>query len=93
MIGYYFELGYDVLSGSGKGEQKLVPFARYENYNTHQSVDGIIAKNDAFNRSDITVGIGYWFTAAAVVKADYQRLNNAAGGGINQFNAGIGFMF
>jgi hypothetical protein len=93
MIGYYFELGYDVLSGSGKGEQKLVPFARYENYNTHQSVDGIIAKNDAFNRSDITVGIGYWFTAGAVVKADYQRFNNAAGGGINQFNAGIGFMF
>ncbi|KKL50463.1 hypothetical protein LCGC14_2305270, partial [marine sediment metagenome] len=57
------------------------------------SVEGIIAQNDAFNRSDITVGIGYWFTAGAVVKADYQRFSNAAGDGINQFNAGLGFMF
>ena len=93
MLGYYFEAGYDILHGSGAEGQKLVPFARFENYNTHLSVDESIMKNDAYNRTDITFGIGYWFTSGAVVKADYQRFNNASGSGSNQFNMGIGFMF
>ena len=93
MMGYYLETGYDLLSGSSVDGQKLLPFIRYENYNTHLSVDGSVVKNDAYNRTDITVGIGYWFTAGAVVKADFQRFNNGAGAGTNQFNMGIGFMF
>ncbi|MFC2115757.1 hypothetical protein ACFLTU_04740 [Bacteroidota bacterium] len=93
MLGYYLEVGYDLLNGSDKGEQKLIPFIRYENYNTHASVEGNIVKNDAFNRTDITVGIGYWFTAGAAVKADYQRFTNATGTDNNQLNMGIAFMF
>jgi len=93
MLGYYFEAGYDVLHGSGAEGQKLIPFARFENYNTHLSVDENITKNDAYNRTDLTLGIGYWFTSGTVVKADCQRFNNASGTGSNQFNMGIGFMF
>jgi hypothetical protein len=93
MLGYYLELGYDLLHGSGKDEQKLVPFIRYENYNTHQSVEQGTAQNLAYNRTDITVGLGYWFTSKVVVKADYQRFANKADQEANQFNMGIGFMF
>ena len=93
MLGYYAEIGYDLLYGKDKGEQKLVPFIRYENYNTHLSVEPGITQNGAWDRTDITVGLGYWFTAGAVVKADYQNFTNAAGGQAHQFNMGIGFMF
>ncbi|MCK4746047.1 MAG: hypothetical protein KAT15_03390, partial [Bacteroidales bacterium] len=93
MLGYYLEVGYDVLNGFGTGEKKLVPFVRYENYNTHLSVDENLTVNDAYNRTDITLGIGYWFTEGAVVKTDYQRFTDAAGSGKNIFNMGIGFMF
>ena len=93
MMGYYLEVGYDVLNGIGVEGQKLLPFVRYENYNTHMSIDGSVAKNDAYNRKDITVGIGYWFTEGAAVKADYQRFSDATGSVDNFFNMGIAFMF
>ena len=93
MLGYYIEAGYNLLHGSGKGDQKLVPFARYEKYNTHLGVEGPITVNDAYNRTDITLGLGYWFTRGVAVKMDYQRFLNATGNGNNQMNMGIAFMF
>lgn len=93
MLGYYLELSYNILPGSDDKERKLVPFVRYENYNTHLRVEGGISANDTYNRTDITAGLGYWFTSGTVVKADYQRFTNAAGDGEDQINFGIGFMF
>ncbi len=93
MLGYYIEAGLNVLHGSGKGDQKLVPFARYEKYNTHMGVEGPLSINDAYERTDITLGLGYWFTRGVAVKMDYQRFLNAAGDGNNQMNMGIAFMF
>lgn len=93
MLGFYLEAGYNLLHGSGKGDQKLVPFARYEKYNTHAAVEGPLTINDAYNRTDVTLGLGYWFTQGVAVKMDYQRFLNAAGTGQNQMNMGIAFMF
>jgi hypothetical protein len=93
MLGFYLEAGYNVLHGSGSGGKKLVPFARYENYNTHHSTEGGLAGNPAFNRTDLTFGLGYWFTREVAIKADYQRFMNEAGSGTNQLNMGIAFMF
>ncbi|HRX97755.1 MAG TPA: hypothetical protein P5514_12480, partial [Bacteroidales bacterium] len=42
MIGYYFELAYDVLKNTNTKIQ-LIPFARYEYINTHSSVSNEIA--------------------------------------------------
>ena len=94
MLGYYIEAGYDVLRHlNGSAEQKLVPFARFEKYNTHLAVPENTTTNPSNDRTDITVGLGFWFTSGAVVKADYQAFSNAGNQNSGQFNMGIGFMF
>lgn len=98
MKGYYAELGYDVLRLIKKNvKQQLILFGRYENYNTHDEVvdvqPGVSLKNDAYNRTDITLGFGYKIAYGAVLKGDYQILSNAAGGEISQLNFGVGIWF
>ena len=78
MIGYYAELGYNLLDKISE-KQELIAFARYENYNTHAEVetDGGTVLNDEYNRTDITVGLGYEVAKGAMLKADYQFKSNA----------------
>ncbi|WP_205461699.1 hypothetical protein [Mangrovibacterium lignilyticum] len=92
MLGYYLEAGYDILSAKNS-EQKLIPFVRYEKYNTHHKTDGI-AENPAYDRTDFTAGLGWWLTSGAVLKADLQWFDNeAASTKTKQFNLGIGIWF
>lgn len=92
LSGYYAEAGYNLLSGKNS-EQKLVPFCRYERYNTHQKTDGI-AKNQAYDRTELTAGIGWWVASGAVLKADIQWLGNEASDKkTKQLNLGIGIAF
>jgi len=92
MFGYYVEAGYDLLSAQNS-EQKLIPFVRYEKYNTHHDTEGI-AKNLAYDRTDITAGLGWWMARGAVLKADLQWFGNeAASSKTKQFNLGIGIWF
>ena len=94
MDGYYIEAGYDILSFRDNNESKLIVFARYENYNTHSAVDGI-EKNNAYNRTDITAGLGYEVARGAVFKVDYQLFKNAEPtiGDKSQLNFGVGIWF
>lgn len=90
MMGYYLECSYDLLHGK---KQSLMPFVRYESYNTqHKVAEGFTAnaKND---RTDWTFGVSYHLAKGAVVKADYQRMANAAEEKINQLNFGVGVWF
>jgi hypothetical protein len=92
LFGYYLEAGYDLLNKQ-KTEQKLVPFVRYEKYNTHHDVDGI-SKNLAYDRKEITAGIGWWMATGAVLKADLQWFGNEASDDYRkQLNLGIGIWF
>ena len=93
MLGYYLEAGYNIFRHVDIRFDKLVPFLRFERYNTHYSVPGTMAANDAFDRYDLTAGLGFWFTPEAVVKADYQWFFTAADQQAGQLNIGIGFMF
>ncbi|PCI93137.1 MAG: hypothetical protein COB15_16865 [Flavobacteriales bacterium] len=96
MIGYYGELGYDVLSIFKKdAKEKIVLFGRYEAWDTHASVASDMEKNDAYNRSAITTGITYHVAKGAAFKADYQIFNNDAEGSMpsNQFNMGVAVWF
>jgi len=93
MLGYYVEAGYNILHSIEQQRRKLVPFLRYEKYNTHFSVPASMSVNEAYNRMDLTMGLGFWFTDQAVVKTDYQIMRNASGDRNSQINAGIGFMF
>ena len=90
--GYYFEGAYNLLPITN--EQRLYAFARYENYDTHASVDGDLERNDAFNRSDVTTGLSYHISPGVVVKGDYQfRSNNSDADVANRLNFGIGVWF
>ena len=93
MLGYYIEAGYNIFQHADLKFQKLVPFLRFEKYNTHHGVPENMNRNPNYNRTDLTTGLGLWITEGAVVKADYQWFLNEASKQTGQFNMGIGFMF
>lgn len=96
MMGYYGELGYDVLSIFKKNlKQRLVLFGRYEFYDTHNTVEGDLQKNDSYARTDITVGLTYHIANGAALKSDFQiRDNNDKNSDpYNQINFGVAFWF
>jgi hypothetical protein len=92
MTGWYLEAGYDLLHGKKMG---LVPFVRYEHYNTHSSVAGNLVKNDAFNTDEFFAGIGFKPADGVVFKIDYQYKKSRQAGAVaeNIINAGIGINF
>ena len=92
MFGYYGEVGYDVSSLLGM-QKKIVPFVRYSQYNTHQSVDESMMPNKAYDRTVVTAGFSFFLNDAVVIKADYQNFSNALQSQTHQFNSGIGFWF
>lgn len=93
MLGWYLEAGYDLLY-SKDTDQRLVPFVRYEKYNTHSKTEGGLAVNKAYDRTDVTAGIGWWLAPGAVLKADYQFFSNEFDdSNKGQLNLGIGVWF
>jgi hypothetical protein len=94
MLGYYLEVGYNVFKHFKSIKEELVPFVRYEYYNTHQSVDNITIQNNSYKNKLITTGLSYRLNKNAVVKADIQFVKpDSADEFTKTFNAGIGFMF
>lgn len=92
MQGYYLEAAYNLLPLTKK--QQLYAFARYEDYDTNASVSGDLLVNDAYNRSDWTVGLSYKIAPGAIIKADYQFKDDARTTHLaNQLNFGIGVWF
>ncbi len=96
MLGYYGEIGYDVLSIFKKNaKEKVILFGRYEFYDTHDSTPVDTDKNDSYARTDITLGITYKVSNGAAFKADYQLFDNKADGNTpsKQINFGVGVWF
>ncbi|MFY0625681.1 MAG: hypothetical protein JXR07_05275 [Reichenbachiella sp.] len=96
LFGYYVEAGYDVLRlFELKTTKQLILFTRYEVYNTHQETAGELAINDAYNRTDVTLGATLKLTPGAALKADYQFRSDKVEGSdpTNMLNFGIGIWF
>lgn len=94
MMGYYLEAGYNVFRFVSGTKSELIPFLRYENYDTHYATSGTLAKNKAYNNNVITSGLTYKLTKGAVVKVDMQFVKSEAASEYSKvFNAGIGVMF
>lgn len=92
--GWYLEASYDLLHKVESVESGLIPFVRYEQYNTHVSTENPILQNPEFQRSDLTVGLGWRLAAGAMFKADIQRFSNqGTADSKNQFNAGVAVWF
>jgi len=90
MMGYYLEAGYDLLHGK---DQSLVPFVRYENYNTHHKMASGETANKAYDRQDLFFGLSYHLAKGAVVKADYQYSKNGNDDKAYFLNFGVGVWF
>ncbi|HCO86026.1 MAG TPA: hypothetical protein DIT95_21205 [Arenibacter sp.] len=91
--GWYVEGAYNLLPAGN--EQKLFAFARYEKYDTHADTAGSLARNDAYNKTDVTTGLTYHLAPGVVLKGDYQFKSNAVDNSDlqNVLNFGIGVWF
>ncbi|MFZ4726573.1 MAG: hypothetical protein ACOYMD_14145 [Paludibacter sp.] len=94
MMGYYVEVGYNVFRFCSKSKTELVPFVRYENYNTHYATSGTLSKNMAYSNNVITTGLTYKLAKGVVLKADLQFVKSETSTEYSKvFNAGVGVMF
>jgi hypothetical protein len=94
MTGYYFETGYNIFRLLENVDQELIPFIRYEFYNTHNSVDALTTVKPVYKNTIITAGLTFKLTDKSVLKSDLQFSKSAAAGEYSKiFNAGIGIMF
>jgi hypothetical protein len=98
LTGYYAEAGYNLMDGIipsiASETEELIAFARYENYNTHAAVAEGFSINDSYNRTDITIGLGFKVAQGAMFKADYQIKSNAGSDKKSgQFNFGTAIWF
>ena len=93
MEGWYLEGAYNLLPQDK--EQRLFAFVRYETYDTHADTDGALLRNDAYDRTDVTMGLSYHIAPGVVFKGDYQIRDNALSGSNvdNRLNFGLGVWF
>jgi hypothetical protein len=88
--GGYLEAGYDLLESS---QRSLIPFLRWERLNTQAEVIPAVVSSGANDQAWLTLGVNYKPIPNIAVKLDYQKVENRARSGQNQFNASLGFFF
>jgi len=94
LYGWYGEAGYDVLRLLSPGsEWNVVPYVRYERYDTQDEVPAGYAANPANDRTVVTAGAAMYPHPQVVVKLDQQWRSNEAETGQDQFNVAIGYLF
>jgi hypothetical protein len=94
ILGYYIEAGYDIFHSLTDINSTLIPFVRYENYNTHNSVAEGVEQNNAYHREEIVTGIGWKPVAGVAFKADVQFVRPKSEQVFSKvFNMGVGIWF
>jgi hypothetical protein len=91
--GFYVQAGYDVLSRTPYTGQTLMPYIRYEAYNTQHAVPAGFSKDPSKEVRNLTVGVAFYPESRVVFKADFKNVDNEANTGINQVNAAVGYIF
>jgi hypothetical protein len=92
--GWYAEAAYNLFHAIGGIESELIPFFRYERYNTHASVPLNTSYDPSLNRTDITMGLGWKLHEGAMLKIDYQIFQDRGDAeNRHQVNAGIALWF
>ena len=92
LSGYYVEAGYDVLS-LVESRQALIPFARFESYDTQAAVPSGFGRNPANEIETLTLGVNWKPIEQLIFKADWQDVENGAGTGVDQWNLALGYIF
>ena len=74
MMGYYIEASYNIFHAVNSTKHQLIPFVRYENYNTQYGVSDEAIKSETYHREEITAGLGWKPVSNVALKADYQMI-------------------
>lgn len=91
MTGGYLELGVDLLELAGRN-QELVPFVRYEKYDTTAEVaEGAVDPETA--GTDLVVGLTWRPIPQIALKVDHIARSPEAGGDSQVTSVGLGYMF
>ncbi len=98
IFGWYLEAGASVMPDSWKddklAEADIIPFVRYEQYDTQHELPGGASATGEYDRTEITVGANFLLTQNFVVKADVQFASNEEAGSdtVTKYNLGIGWV-
>lgn len=93
MEGWYLQLGYDVFNRMDRGEMALIPYARYESYDTQAEVPAGFARDPAREVTSLTLGLAFKPIDEVIFKADFQNYDNEAGTAVDQLNVALGYLF
>ena len=91
--GWYVQAAYDVLSFSPTSKMSLLPYARYEEFDTQGQVPAGYTRNPANDRSELTLGLAFKPIDRLIFKVDWQQRHNAAHTGVNAWNVALGYIF
>jgi hypothetical protein len=91
--GWYAEAGFDLASVLDLGKHSLIPYVRYEDYDTQKSVPAGFLNDPKTAIEILTIGFAWKPIPQTVIKIDFQDIDNGAGTGTDQFNAALGYIF
>lgn len=91
--GWYLQGGFDVLSLKAGSRASLIPFVRYERYDTQSRVPSGYSRNPENDVELLTVGAVFKPIEPIAVKFDWQQKKNSASTGVDQWNIGLGYLF
>lgn len=90
---WYTEFGYDF--GNLISEKfSLIPFMRYEYYNSMQTTQGAVASDPRYKKDILTAGINYFPLKNLVIKADFSHrwVDRGIYHSENTFSIGVGYL-
>ncbi|MEX0880567.1 MAG: hypothetical protein WEB59_15225 [Thermoanaerobaculia bacterium] len=91
--GWYVQGAFDLLSLTSSAKAALLPYVRYEQYDTQARVPAGFARNPANDNRELTLGLAFQPIDQLIFKADWQERRNAARTGVNQWNVALGYIF
>jgi hypothetical protein len=95
MQGFYAEAAYDLLRRDRAPERRrsLFLFARYERFNTNESMPTGLIANPAADRTIVVAGAAFMPIEKISLKADYEHWEDESDAQVDRFNLGVAFEF
>ena len=93
LTGWDVEVGYDVMSEFTLNGPAVIPFIRYEKYNSQDAVPSGFKSSGKYDVEVTAVGVNVKPIEPVVFKAEYKFVDRADGSGVDQFNLAMGYIF
>lgn len=91
--GWYVQAGYDLFARRDGARAALLPYARFEAFDTQAAVPTGYLRNPANDQEILTLGLAWRPIPQLILKADWQDVDNAAETGVDQLNVALGYIF